>query len=92
MSRRVPDDRLEIIHAQVQGEARRQYEVNRKRRANGREPSPAWMTVDALELGPLLDELKQRRRRAGTFGTSPWAPRPGRSWTWRWVRASRSPP
>lgn len=67
MSRRVDDDRLEVIHLQVSGELRRAATNDNRKRAKGLALEPIWVQVDARHLSPLLDELRQRRRR----GTDP---------------------
>lgn len=66
MSRRVPDDRLELIHMQVAGELRRVS----KNEAPG---TPVWVTVNARDVAPLLDELRRRRQGGakGGFKESP---------------------
>lgn len=62
MSRHVPDERLDIIFTQVQGEFRR-GSSNDKRTLERLGYLPTIpVTVDARFLSPLLDELRQRRR------------------------------
>lgn len=67
MSRRVPDDRLEILHLRVAGELKAVAKNDARR---GSKP-PVWVQVDARELAPLLDELRQRRKRPEDSRLSP---------------------
>jgi hypothetical protein len=62
MSKHIPDERLEILFTQVQGEFRRGASNDQRTLARQGFVSPIWVTVDARILSPLLDELKQRRR------------------------------
>lgn len=64
MSRRVPDDRLELMHMRVAGDLRRVAKNDKP----GAIKSPVWVTVDARELSPLLDELRRRRQAPGQHG------------------------
>lgn len=64
MSRRVPDDRLELLHLRVSGELRRVAKNDTRREAK----PPVWVTVDARDLAPLLDELRRRRQEPGQRG------------------------
>jgi len=59
MSRHVPDARLSEIFTAVQDEFRRGA-TNDSRNPGYKEP--IWVTVDARDLSPLLDELRIRRR------------------------------
>lgn len=64
MSRRVPDDRLQLMHMRVAGDLRRVAKNDKP----GATKSPVWVTVDARELAPLLDELRRRRQAPGQHG------------------------
>jgi hypothetical protein len=65
MSRRVSDERLDIIFTQVQGAFRRGAS-NDKRTLKRLGYLPTIMVqVDARDLSPLLDELRIRRRQNG---------------------------
>lgn len=72
MSKHIPDDRLEIIFTQVQGEFRRGASNDKRTLARLGYLKPIWVQVDARYLSPLLDELRQRRRQTGAHpsGTS----------------------
>lgn len=71
MSRHVPDDRLEIIFMQVQGEFRRGASNDKRTLERQGYVDPIMVSVDARFLSPLLDELKQRRRARKTpLGTN----------------------
>lgn len=65
MSRHVPDERLEIIFTQVQGEFRRGASNDQRTLARQGYIDPIMVLVDARFLSPLLDELRQRRRQSG---------------------------
>lgn len=65
MSRHVPDERLEIIFTQVQGEFRRGASNDQRTLARQGYIDPIMVLVDARHLSPLLDELRQRRRQTG---------------------------
>lgn len=65
MSRHVPDERLDIIFTQVQGEFRRKSSNDRRTLARQGYLDSIPVTVDARFLSPLLDELRSRRRQTG---------------------------
>jgi hypothetical protein len=62
------DERLAILHAQIKGATKRQYEVNRRRERRGEPAEPAWLTVDAFEVGRALGELILRRQKNAPEG------------------------
>lgn len=67
MSRHVPDERLSEIFTSVQDEFRRGA-TNDSRNPGYKEP--IWVTVDARDLSPLLDELRIRRRASSPTASS----------------------
>lgn len=65
MSRRIPDDQLEVMHLHVSHHLKKVTSNDHKRLRRG----PVYVEVDARVLSPLLDELKKRRAGPGRKGS-----------------------